>query len=223
MKKGKPKVLDHILTPEERRKVLNSITNEQEELVIKGLLFTGMRVSEFLHMRKDWIDFKGGLIHIPYRIDCKCSDSCRKAKYKRYKKDKNTGEKVKLDVPVITKPSNTWQCKTKRAARTIPLLPQVKDVLKRHFSEYNSIMDVLFNRINIWRILKDMEKRAKIQHMLFPHMLRATFASVLAELGFDAFMIQSILGWSSITMAQVYVMLSGKAIKDEFNKKWKWE
>ena len=55
MKKPKPKCRENILTPEERINIIDSIKTEEEELVIKGLLFTGLRISELMSTNLLWL------------------------------------------------------------------------------------------------------------------------------------------------------------------------
>ena len=81
-------------------------------------------------------------------------------------------------------------------------------------------MDVVDNRVNTWRLVREVSRRAKISHKVFPHSLRGSFASMLADKGFDAFTIQAVLGWKKIDMAEQYVKMSGSAIKDRFKELW---
>lgn len=217
----KSKAKENIMSFQERENILNSITNREEELVVKGLLFTGLRISEFLHMNRDWIDFKEGIIHIPYRIPCKCSKSCKEGNYKYYKIDRKTNEKTKLETPELTKPINTWQCKTKQAERPIPILPEVENVFKEYFKIHKNIMDTIGNRVYVWRLLRDIGIRAKISKKAFPHMMRSTFATTLVEKGLeDPIALTQIMGWANYTQAQSYITLQGSTLKKKVMNIW---
>jgi len=61
---------DNVLSEEEIRKVEGSLNSFREELSFKGLLYTGLRVSTFLHVRKPWV--RGDEILVPRRDECDC-------------------------------------------------------------------------------------------------------------------------------------------------------
>jgi len=215
----KPKAKEYIISTDNRKKILDSIHTDEEELVVKGLLFTGMRVSEFIHMKRDWINWDEGIIHIPYRIPCRCGQTCIKPNYQYYKRDRVTKKRIKLDKPQMTKPPNTWQGKTKHAERPIPILPEVKELFRIYFEDYESIMELLDNRIKVWKLIKGVGERAGIK--AFPHCVRATFATVLVERGLeDPVALTQIMGWADIKMAMVYIRLSGVGLKKKIDKIW---
>jgi integrase len=195
----KPKARENVLTPEERQKLLSVIQNEDEELAVKGLLFTGMRISEFIHMRKDWIDQDKGLINVPYKMKCSCYECLAKpGEHKGY-----------------------FMGKTKHAERPIPIVPEVKDLFKNTFTKYDSVMDVLQNRVNAWKLVKNVGLRAKLVHKVFPHSLRATFATILCEKGItNPVTLKDIMGWKKLDMATEYVKLSGVGMKKEIDEIW---
>lgn len=195
----KPKSRENVLTPEEREKLLRAIKYEDEELAVKGLLFTGMRISEFIHLRRDWIDWKEGIIHIPYKMKCDCYECvAKKGSHKGY-----------------------FVCKTKHAERPIPILPEVKELFRKYFDEYNSIMDLLYHRVNVWRLVRNIGLRAKLSHKVFPHSLRATFATIVVEKGLeDAVALKDLLGWKKLDMATTYIRLSGASVKRKIEEIW---
>lgn len=217
----KPKAKDNILSRDERKRFIEAVESDEEELAIKGLLYTGMRVSELIHMQSSWINWDDGIIHIPYRIPCKCSQTCINPRYRYYKRNPRTKERVKLDKPEMTKPSNTWQVKTKHAERPIPILPEVKELFRIYFEDYDSIMELLDNRIKMWKLIKVVGERAGIGHKVFPHCLRATVATVFVERGLeDPVALTQIMGWADIKMAMVYIRLSGTSLKKKIDKIW---
>ena len=202
----KPKSKDNRLSEEEIRIIINSCEDEEEKFCILGLLYTGMRISEFIHMNKEWVNFGKGVIVIPEKQKCDCYECYAKGGF-----CKICGKK---------RPCGYWHPKTKSGSRVIPILPEVMPILKKVFSEYHSSMDYVFNRIRVWRILKLIAKRSKIRHSVFPHALRSTFASILAEKNFDVFTITSVMGWSKLSVAESYVRMSGSAVADKFKEKW---
>lgn len=63
-------------------------------------------------------------------------------------------------------------------------------------------------------------RAAKIEHHVFPHALRGTFATILASKGFDIYEVKDVLGWKSIHPAIFYINLAGARIKKSFEEKW---
>jgi len=217
--KTKPKTRDNILTPEERERMCKACENDQERLVVYGLLYTGMRGSEFLHMRKSWIDFKVGIIHVPLLQPCNICSKCKKAEYKRYKYGKD-GEKTKLETPTLNKPANNWKVKTPHAQRTIPIVPELRPILEKFFSKHNSVIEMLWYRQNIWRIIKEVGKKARIRNP-FPHAMRGTFATILVEKGLeDAVTLKEIMGWAKLDQSTSYIRLGGVGMKKRIESIW---
>jgi len=217
----KPKAKENILTVNEREAFVNAVESDEEELAVKGMLFTGMRVSEFVHMRREWINWSEGIIHIPHCTPCRCGQSCIKPRYRHFKTDPKTKDRIRLARPEMTKPPNTWQVKTKHAERPIPILPEVRDILKNYFMDYESIMELLDNRVKTWKLIRAVGQRARIGHKVFPHALRATFATMLVERGFeDPVGLTQIMGWADIKMSMVYVRQSGIGLKKKIDRIW---
>lgn len=190
------KTKKNLLTPREREKLLSSIRNFRESLAVYGLMYTGMRISEFLHMKRSWVDFKGEWIRIPAEQECSCPDC---------KRDKD----------------GVWKVKVPEAERRIKLLPGVKPILRKFFDEYgDQIMDMLKDRRRAWQIVKSVAKRADISHRVFPHALRGTFASILAGKEFTVYTIKAMLGWKSFKTADEYIELSPDRQEKEIEKKW---
>jgi len=206
MGKTKPKSRDNILTPEERERICKVCVNEQERLAVYGLLYTGMRESELLHMRKSWMDFKNGIINVPLTDTCRVCSECRKSRTRKGK---------------LVKATDTWRAKTPHAERPIPIVPELKPVLDEFFSKHNSIMELLWYRQNIWKIVKEVGRRAKIRHPIFPHCFRATFATILVEKGLEnPVTLKDILGWTKIDMATIYIKLGGVGMKKRVDEIW---
>ncbi len=199
MQRIKPKSRENRLTTTEIETMKEACRHLEERVVVYGLLYTGMRISEFIHMRRDWVDFKEGIIHIPYRQKCNCYECMAKEGEHR----------------------GFFKCKTKHGERPIPILEELRPILKEYFGEYLSVQDLVENRVNAWRIVKNIARRAKIEHPVFPHCIRATFASLLVEKGLnDPITLKDVMGWKKINMAEAYIRLSGQAVKEKINQIW---
>lgn len=164
---------EDVLNEDERMKLIAVCKNDKEKIIIKTLLNTGMRVSEFCNMKEQWIDWHKGEIHIPAR-------------------------------------DGDWTPKTKAGSRIIPLSFEIKNLLYKYFQNHKEIE---FERTSVWRIVKRVGLRLRPFKKVYPHSLRATYASMLAERGLGASDIQYIMGWTKLETANSYVR-STKAVEN---------
>ncbi|MFP4019281.1 MAG: tyrosine-type recombinase/integrase [Promethearchaeia archaeon] len=168
------------LDEEQRRKLFDACEKNKETFVCKVLCYTGLRASEFTHMKNSWLDWQQESIHIP-------------------------------------REDGDWTPKTQHAVREIPLMFEAKKLLYNHFQLRNEID---MSRTTVYRIVRRAGRRVEGPFpKVYPHSLRATFASMLAANGLSAIDIQSIMGWAKIETANKYV----RAIqtKQNFNEKMK--
>jgi len=186
----KPKTVENILTERDVVRLLKACRNKREAFVVGGLVFTGMRVSEFIHMDRSWI--RDGAIHIPRSKKCSCSECAKKG--------------------------GIWTPKTPSSIRVIPIVPEIESLFSEFFSEYNSVMELIPNRQKAHYIIRDVGKR--INKKVFPHSLRGTFATILAKKGFNPFEIKDVMGWSKIDVAMSYINMVGAYVKEAFRQKW---
>jgi len=104
---------------------------------------------------------------------------------------------------VIPQREGDWKPKTKEGSREIPL---VNDEVRRELRNWFQVhREVGMTRIGVYKLLQRVAKRVKILKKVYPHSLRATFASILARKGVSAPSIQAIMGWKNISVAQRYV------------------
>ena len=90
-----------------------------------------------------------------------------------------------------------------------------------YFADYESIMDLLDNRIKMWKLIKGVGDRAGIGHRCFPHCVRATFATTLVERGMeDPVALTQIMGWADFKMGMQYISLQGISLKKKVMKIW---
>jgi integrase len=97
-----------------------------------------------------------------------------------------------------------WSPKTKAGQRSLlitpeiePYLRQVKDVINRS----RQALEQRFERIR---------QRSGLMKVAYPHCLRATFATKLAEHGMSASSLSYLLGWDSLIPAESYIQSSMK-------------
>lgn len=203
--KAGAKTKENLLTEEEVRQILEHCS-EEEAPVMYTLAFTGMRVSELVHMKRDWVDFNTNLIKVPTSQPCQKHYGC--------KLERRRGDRV-------VKPSGVWKVKVKSAARAFPMLPELKPVLERFFSEHESIGEIVKGREYVWMMVKKVVKRAGVTKRVFPHVFRGSLASVLAGKDFDSLAIQGWMGWKSIKTADEYVRISPERLRRITEEKWK--
>jgi len=168
-----------VLNERERIDLLNACKDKKEELVVRGLIYTGMRAGEFAHLKESWVDWQKEVIHIPRQ-------------------------------------EGIWKPKTKSSAREIPMLFEVKRLLYNHFQNNKEIG---MSRVTLFRIVKRVGRRLRPFKKVYPHSLRATFASMMAAQGMPASDMQVIMGWSKLETANSYIRAT-KAL-ETFREKMK--
>lgn len=155
-------------------------------LIMKLMVFLGLRASEVAHFKGDWV--QRNEIHIPAEQPCNCVN-CQKSPH-----------------------PGKWKPKTKAGIRVLPVV----DVLAADLYQFVKESPDGFNltRQAIWWEVKQIAKKAGIRQKglakdtIYPHALRATAATYLASKGMDAQALAYAMGWSNIAVAQHYITLA---------------
>ncbi|MEK7382675.1 MAG: tyrosine recombinase [Elusimicrobiota bacterium] len=69
------------------------------------------------------------------------------------------------------------------------------------------------SRVQFWRVLRGLGRRAGIGTPLYPHLLRHTFATHMLAGGADLRSLQEMLGHSDLSSTQIYTHLDASALK----------
>ena len=198
------------------------------------LTYGGFRASELVHMQKDWIHINDeysrklelDYIQIPEKGQyCDCRD-CKLQHFLDVEQNKIGVKYTKKWYSEIRKKFDAnnaegryWEPKTKAGIRKIPI---VYDVFREElFKFYEQNNRLNYSRQWVWNTINNISKtiwgskdvfnpksnkyECVLNKPLYPHALRATAASLWAFKGMNATALKSIMGWSSIEIADIYV------------------
>lgn len=176
----------YALETEQRDKLVSVAKELDDRIVIKLMVYLGMRNSEVGHMNANWI--RGGEIRIPSSQPCDCVN-CAASKH-----------------------PGVWQPKSKAGIRTMPVIDILADDIYRFFKE--NPRGLRLTRQAIWEKIKRLASKAKIEvpglsrGTVYPHALRATAGTYLAAKGMTATELCYIMGWATISMGEHYIRIA---------------
>lgn len=164
----------------------------EDRLMLKLMVYLGLRVSEVAHLRVDWIH--NGEIRIPASQPCDCSN-CKGEWHPKSKASIRS-------LPITDIIANDLYTFLQRSPRGFHITRQeiwwkIKQIAKRA-------------KIKIGGLSGDT---------IFPHALRATAATNFAAKGMTAVALCYVMGWAELEMGQHYINIA-KA-KSEAHKQMK--
>jgi integrase/recombinase XerD len=74
------------------------------------------------------------------------------------------------------------------------------------------------SRVQFWRVLRELGRRAGLGGKVHPHLLRHTFATHMLEGGADLRSVQEMLGHADLSTTQIYTHLDAAALKSAHAK-----
>ena len=175
-------------------------------LVCGGRL--GMRAGEICHMRERWVNHNRGLIEIPQHSPCDCG-YCRSCATQSHRK---SGVDKEEDF------AERWKPKTPDSARSIPFTfnDRVAAVIELFFEEFD---EYPHSRVSVNRRIDRVAEAAGMDtDDVYPHCLRATAATHHAYRGVPPVALQSMFGWSQLSVARHSIRMSGGATKDALDE-----
>jgi integrase len=174
----------------------------KDKFIVYWLVFSGLRVSELKHLRRNWVNLEETTVTILTRQYCTCAEC-------NYLNPK-TG-KCKHGV---------WKQKSKKGARTILIHPMLLPIMGEFLVNNGSLG---LSKVTIWAHVENGQpltryylahrirtygRKAKISGIrCSPHTLRHSFAVEYLRRGGDVFTLQHILGHSTLEMIQHYAEL----------------
>ncbi len=147
------------LTEDEIEKLKAACETFSDQLIVYGLLYTGMRVNELCHLHRGWINLYEGTIRIP--------------------REEN-GWHPKI---VKVKSIRTGKLLEYRSHRNIPILnPALSRILE---SMVNSNYKLDMTPKEVWLRLNQLWRKTGSKERISPHILRHTCLTKMVQAGFD--------------------------------------
>ena len=178
----------YVLSETQRDALLRVCDNLRDRVMVKMPLFLGLRASEAVHMDRRWIDEEQNL-RVPSRMDCWCGECSRRP----------------------GRPG-VWRPKSKAGTRVLGIPQVLKEDLGPFLVANPKGLGV--SRYVLHHQLKRLMRQANIViHGLgedsgFPHILRATCATMLAAGGMTAPQLCYHMGWKNLSEADHYIRLA---------------
>jgi len=213
-RKSKP----FIISKEELETLMES-THDRDRLIMVALGFAGLREGELAHMHKSWVHSK--YIEIPEEPQlCNCVDCQLQAYFAKkrgaVKKDVDWYPKLQKKFYKQRKAGklkalkHQWSPASEDGARTISYtFPGMRKTFRRWFKTHDSIG---MTRQGIWQRVRTLGNKI-LGKKLYPHSLRMSAATILADNGASSIKLKESMGWAKIDSALHYVESEKKRIK----------
>jgi len=175
---------DYALEPSQVDHLIRSCVTLEELVLIRCQLHLGLRISEVGHMKSIWVTDLG-MLRVPSKQPCQCPD-CQD--------------------------SGAWQPKTKAGARTLPIpgsfRPSLVEFLSKQQNGFQQTRQGLYYRTKKVLVRAKIQVKGLAQDTVYPHVLRATCATMLAAGGMDAAGLTYFMGWANIAMGSHYIQIA---------------
>ncbi len=191
-----PKQLPEVLSPEEIQRMEDAARSERDELLVRTLAGTGIRLGELLGLRaKDLVETDRGKCQL--RVNGK------------------TGERM-VPVPPALARRLRRHLSRRHAETTDRIFVGVRRSART--GEYEPLTDN-----GAEQVIRHLGKEAGIGRRVYPHLFRHSYATLMLRRGMSTIQLQQILGHSSLTMiAQVYSHLTTDDAYDAAMRRSGW-
>ncbi len=186
------KALPKTLSMQEVEDILNAPESLSDQIMLRTLYASGLRVSEIISVTPDQIDLNSGIIRI-----------------------QGKGDKVRL-VPFDEKTAELLVHYSKNIRPE--LLKKNKKAARFARSFFLSTHGHSFTRQGFWKLIRKYAKKVGIRISVSPHVLRHAFATHLLEGGMNLRTLQMLLGHSDISTTEVYSHISNSHLHDVIRK-----
>lgn len=105
-----------------------------------------------------------------------------------------------------------WTPKTSAGQRSLVIVPELEPYLRQLVEGINR------SRQGLEKRFERIRRRSGLMKVAYPHCLRSSFATRLAELGISAPALSYLLGWDSLVPAESYVQSSMKRAHAEMKQ-----
>ena len=175
----------YVLPDPDRQALIRACSDTRDRVIVKVPMFLGLRASETVHLDVRWVSSNGDL-RVPSQMVCSCAQCAKKG--------------------------GNWKPKTKAGARVLGIPKIVGEDLGEFLAVSPRGLEV--SRFVLHHQLKKLMQRAGIVipglggNSGFPHILRATCATMLAEGGMNAVQLCYTMGWTNLQIGAHYVHLA---------------
>lgn len=183
------------LTEDEVEKLKAACDTFSDQLIVYGLLYTGMRVDELCHMHPGWINLKDGTITIP-------------------REENDWHPKI---VKVIEK--KTGQVKKEYCSnRIIPVLNPTLTRILESMAGNKYRLDMTPKEV--WFRLNQLWRKTGAKDRISPHMLRHTCLTMMVRKDYDITLVAAQAGHHNIAITwNTYVHSDNVSLIKEVKKK----
>lgn len=183
------------LTEEEIEKLKAACDTFSDQLIVYGILYTGMRVDELCHLHAGWMDLHEGLITIPPEENGWHPKIVKVL-------NKKTGEKKKK------------YCSNRIIPVLNPMLSRILETMARH----NYRLDMTPKEV--WFRLNQLWRKTGSKDRISPHMLRHTTATLMVNKDYAITDVAAQLGHHNVGITwNTYVHAGNVHLIKEVDKK----
>lgn len=169
------------------------LESELDRVMYYALCEYGLRVSEFAHMRGEWLDHEQGLISIPPSQQCNCR-ICMQNK----------------DHPGV------WEPKTIAGSRVLPAEKLSREGWDHLTSWFDRNKEIGLTRFQVYHRIRHFGKLIGMPK-LHPHSLRATAAiSMSTRPEVTTTVLTGLMGWEKLGTAEIYIDASKSDVLKAF-------